>query len=338
MATETTARVAIPLELGLADPVPAPIQDIGGRTMGTSWSAKFVGSAAAAQTMRRAIDADLGRVVAQMSTWEANSNISRFNDGRTGVWHSLPSEFAVVIAAALRIAEESGGAFDPTMGPLVDVWGFGPLGRPPVPPIAGEIARRRDICGWRQLEFDPAGRRLRRTIPVRLDLNAIAKGFAVDLAMATLRRHGIHHALVEIGGELGGAGVKPDGTPWWVDIDAPSSDATFDTAPLRVALHGLAIATSGRERGYPGDGRHLSHTIDPRSGMPIDNGVVTATVLHASCMEADAYATALMVMGVDAAIEFASRHALAVAIRYHPDHDPTMIEERLSPALHAMLD
>lgn len=337
MAAESEARIAIPLLLNRAAPVHAAMQEIAGRTMGTSWSAKFVGSSAAAQTMHRAIGAALDRVVAQMSTWENESAINRFNRGPAGVWHMLPGEFACVIAAALRIAGETKGAFDPTMGPLVDLWGFGQAGRPRALPSMPDIAQQRDLCGWRQLEFDAENRRLRRVSEGRLDLSGIAKGFAVDLMMTTLHQHGIHHALVEIGGELSGAGVKPDGAPWWVDIDAPFVGPALAVPPLRVALHGLAIATSGCERGYVGDGRHLSHTIDPHTGTPINNGTVTATVLHASCMEADAYATALMVMGVDAAIAFATRHALAVAIRFHSDHDADAIDERLSPALQAML-
>lgn len=334
MATVSPTRVAIPLQLSRTAPLQAPLQHIEGRTMGTTWSATFVGSAAAAQTLQRAITAALDRVVMQMSPWEASSALSAFNDGRIGAWHELPREFATVMADALRIAEESCGAFDPTMGPLVDLWGFGPRGRPPALPFNDDISEQRDICGWRQLEFDASTRRLRRRSACRLDLNGIAKGFAVDLAMATLRQHGIHHALVEIGGELAGAGLKPDGTPWWVDIDAPTPASGVPT--LRFALHGLAIATSGCERSYADAGRQLSHTIDPRSGAPIANAMVTATVLHESCMAADAYATALMVMGADAAIAFATQHKLAAAIRFH--FDATTIDERLSPALQAMLD
>jgi thiamine biosynthesis lipoprotein len=334
VTTVAPTRVAIPLQLGRAAPLQAPLQHIDGRTMGTSWSAKFVGSAAAAQTLRRAIVAALDRVVVQMSPWETGSALSEFNDGPLGEWHELPREFATVMAEALRIAGESDGAFDPTMGPLVDLWGFGPQGRPPALPSVAEIAQQRGICGWRQLEFDASSRRLRRLSACRLDLNGIAKGFAVDLVMTTLRQHAIHHALVEIGGELAGAGLKPDGTPWWVDIDAPM--ASSGVPALRAALHGLAIATSGCERGYDGHGRRLSHTIDPRSGVPIDNAMVTATVLHESCMAADAYATALIVMGFDAGIAFATRHKLAAAIRFH--RDATTIDERLSPALQAMLD
>lgn len=334
MTTASPARVAIPLQLSRTGPLQAPLQHIEGRTMGTSWSATFVGSAAAAQTLRRAIAAALDRVVAQMSPWETGSALSAFNGGRIGDWHELPREFATVIAEALRIADESGGAFDPTMGPLVDLWGFGPQGRTPTLPSSSDISEHRATCGWRQLEFDASTRRLRRRSACRLDLNGIAKGFAVDLVMTTLRQHGIHHALVEIGGELAGSGLKPDGTPWWVDIDAPTPASGVPA--LRVALHGLAIATSGCERFYANAGRQLSHTIDPRSGAPIANAMVTATVLHESCMAADGYATALMVMGVDAAIAFATRHKLAAAIRFH--FDATTIDERLSPALQAMLD
>ncbi|MEO6946033.1 MAG: FAD:protein FMN transferase, partial [Nitrobacter sp.] len=166
------------------------------------------------------------------------------------------------------------------------------------PPPPAALMQYHGVSGWRKLELDVTQRRLRRHTPAQLDLCGIAKGFAVDLLMATLREHGIHHALVEIGGELLGRGIKPDGSPWWVGIDRPAAGLVSDTAPpLLVALHDLAIATSGRERSFTSEGHSFSHTIDPRTGSPIDNSMVTATVLHATCMEADAYATALMVMG-----------------------------------------
>jgi thiamine biosynthesis lipoprotein len=314
------------------------MQLLAGTTMGTSWSVKFVGSPAAKQTLDRAIRGALDRVVSQMSPWEADSAISQFNRGPVGEWQVLPIEFCSVIEAALRIAGESYGAYDPTVGRLVDLWGFGPAGRPPTPPSPLDIAHQHGSCGWQQLEFDRAGRRLQRPVASRLDFNGIAKGYAVDLVMTILHQHGLHHALVEIGGELSGAGVKPDGTPWWVEVDhARSGPAPVAARSLLVALHGLAIATSGCERGYCHGGRHLSHTIDPRTGMPIANGMVAATVLHASCMEADAYATALMVMGPEAGFAFAERHNLAAAIQFRPNRAFGIVAERFSPALQAML-
>jgi thiamine biosynthesis lipoprotein len=304
--------------------------------MGTTWSCKFVGSPASAQTLRRTIPSALDRVIAQMSPWESQSDTSRFNRLQLNQWQSLPRELGRVMASALRIAQESNGAYDPTTGALIDLWGFGPSGPRTAPPPPDEIASLRQACGWQQLEFDSGARRLRRHDRAPIDLCGIAKGFAVDLVAETLLELGIRNALIEIGGELRGHGVKPDGSPWWVEIDRPAEAAASIAAePMLVALHDLAIATSGCERGFAHGTRHFSHTLDPRTGWPIANGMVTATVLHHSCMEADAYATALMVLGPDAGTELAVWHQLAAMIRFRIGDT---IVERTTPALEAMLD
>jgi thiamine biosynthesis lipoprotein len=319
-----------------AIPAGGHIREIAGATMGTTWSCKFVGSSANAQTLRRMIPLALDRVIAQMSPWEGQSDITRFNRLPLNQWQELPRELGRVMSSALRIARESGGAYDPTMGALVDLWGFGPSGPREAPP-PDHIARLHQACGWQQLDLDPGARRLRRHNCGAIDLCGIAKGFAVDLVAETLLELGIHHALVEIGGELRGHGVKPDGSPWWVEIDRPAQ-ATVGVAaePIMVALHDLAIATSGCERSFARGAQHFSHTLDPRTGWPIANGMVTATVLHRSCMEADAYATALMVLGPDAGIDFAIKHQLAALIRF-TGSDGDIIEERITPALDVML-
>jgi len=270
-----------------------------------------------------------------MSPWEGQSDISRFNRLALNQWQDLPPEFGRVMVSALRIAAESGGAYDPTMGALVDLWGFGPSGSRASPPRPDEVARRHRECGWRQLDLDTGARRLRRSNCGPLDLCGIAKGFAVDLVAETLGELGIHNALVEVGGELRGHGVKPDGSPWWVEIDRPARSTTDVPAePILVALHHLAIATSGCERGFTRGADHFSHTLDPRTGWPIANGMMTATVLHRSCMEADGYATALMVLGPDAGVDFAVKHQLAALVLFrHGD----AVTERTTPALDAML-
>jgi len=335
MTATATRRVAIPTALAMprAAPDDGCVQELAGESMGTTWSVKFVGSRASRQMLQRIIPLALARVVAQMSPWETDSDLSRFNRLAPKAWQTLPPEFAQVIAAALRIAAESDGAYDPTVGALVDLWGFGPSGPRPAPP-ADAIARLHRACGFQQLRFDPARRRLCRHDTGPLDLCGIAKGFAVDLVMERLREYGIHHALVEIGGELSGSGIKPDGHPWWVEIDQPATDGAV-TAPMLIALHGLAVATSGCERGFARDARYFSHTLDPRTGYPIVNGMVTATVLHRSCMEADAYATALMVLGPERAIDFAAARELAALIRFTGADG--LITERATPALEAML-
>ena len=329
-------RVAIPTALAppRAIPVGGTVQALAGATMGTTWSVRFVGSVTSQQTLQRIIPLALDRVIAQMSPWESESDTSRFNRLPLNEWQTLPPELDHVMECAIRIARESDGAYDPTMGALVDLWGFGPSGPRYTPPKADDIAAYHRACGWQQLERNTVTHRLRRHNTGPIDLCGIAKGFAVDLVAETLREHGIHHALVEIGGELRGHGVKPDGGPWWVEIDR-SGDALTGTEPMLVALHDLAIATSGCERSFISGARRFSHTLDPRTGYPIANGMITATVLHRSCMEADAYATALMVLGPDVAIDFAAAHDLAALILFQQNGGDVV--ERTTPALDMML-
>nr|WP_294812708.1 FAD:protein FMN transferase [uncultured Sphingomonas sp.] len=291
--------------------------------MGTSWSVRAVDPPA---ELRAEIENMLARVVAEMSQWEPDSNLSCFNRAEPGRWQPLPPGFAQVLAVGLAIADASGGAFDPAMGALAALWGFGPAGPQPFPAdeaVAEALAR----SGRRHIEQD--GARARRTTPAALDFSGIAKGYAVDAVAERLRGLGLSDFLVEIGGELRGEGIKPDGQPWWIDCEAVPGVVA---APLRVALHGLSIATSGDyRRGFELDGRRYAHTIDPRTGRPLDNGIASVSVLHASCMHADAWATALGVLG-PAGMALAEREGLAVRILVRGGG------EYLSPMLKAMLD
>jgi thiamine biosynthesis lipoprotein len=273
--------------------------------MGTSWTLSAVSPPGdAAESVQAALD----RVVAQMSQWEPDSDISRFNRAMPGLWFSLPPEFAGVLETALEIARASDGAFDPAMGALSDLWGFGAAPPPACPPDDAVIAAI--MAGRGAIELDTANQRARRTGQARLDFSGIAKGFGVDHACDWLRTRGLRHFLLEVGGELRGEGVKPDGQPWWVDVEMPPGAAM---PPLRVALHGLAIATSGDYRRWlDAGGRRYGHTLDPRSGHPVQDGVRSVTVLHPSCMMADAWATAITVLGPDRGLALAERHRLAV--------------------------
>lgn len=325
-------RVAVPLRLtrAAARPATGAVSALGGATMGTTWSVKAVMAESERDPLRQDIAAALDLVVAQMSTWLPSSDICRFNAAHAGETVALPAEFHAVLSCGLRIARESDGAYDPAIGRLVELWGFGPSPRRATPPAANAIKAAHDAGGWRRLTLAADGA-LRQPGGLQLDLSSIAKGFAVDLVAARLRERGLGHFLVEIGGELLGAGVKPDGTPWWVGVEHAADPNAASREPLVVALHGLAVATSGIERAFMHDGRCYSHTIDPRNGWPVASGLACATVLHASCMEADAYATALMVMGADRAQTFAAAHDLAARI---VTDDGT---EHISPALAAML-
>jgi len=294
--------------------------------MGTSWSVRIAAPPEAlAAGIEPAIGAALDRIVAQMSQWEPESDLSRFNRATPGSWTSLPPEFAQVLGAALDVAARSDGAFDPAMGALADQWGFGPSGpRTRAPDIAG--------IGERRIDFEPLLLRVRRTAGAALDFSGIAKGYAVDAVAACLRAMGLEDFLVEIGGELRGHGIKPDGQPWWVDIEQAPGVAV---RPIRVALHGLAIATSGDyRRHFEADGRHYAHTLDPRTGAPLANGVASVTVLHAECMRADAWATALTVLGPEAGLATAEREGLAMHMVVR---EGRRAREILSPALAAML-
>ncbi len=297
--------------------------------MGTRWAARVVVPAPGlVADISAGVQAVLDGVVAQMSTWESSSDISRFNRAAIGAWQAMPPDFLTVLSAALRIAEESGGAFDPTIGAIVDAWGFGAAGPRAVPDHETTEALRL-AAGWRGVACDTLLQRARRTGTFALDFSGIAKGFGADRAAAWLKEQGFRHFLVEVGGELVGEGVKPDGQPWWVDIEMPPDAAL---PPLRLALHGLSAATSGDyRRWFEVNGERFAHTIDPRSGRPA-NGVASVTVLHAECMYADAYATAITVLGAEDGLQFANRLGLAAHIVSRDG------SETMSLAFTAMLD
>ncbi|WP_188761792.1 FAD:protein FMN transferase [Sandarakinorhabdus glacialis] len=295
--------------------------------MGTTWTVRAVLPARApaptdAAAVQRRIEAVLAGVVAEMSNWEPGSDISRFNREPTWTWHTLPVGFMAVLRAGLDIAARSGGAFDPAIGNIVDHWGFGPEGQ------AGSGAIVADA--WQSIEID--GERARRTADVALDFSGIAKGHGVDAVAAALTAQGIADFLIEVGGELRGEGLKSDGQPWWVDLEGVPGLAV---PPTRVALFGLSIATSGDYRRFRmRSGRRDSHSIDPRTGTPIRNGVASVSVLHPSAMLADAWATALTVLGQGEGMALATRENLAAVM---VTRTPDGATEAQSPAFTAML-
>ncbi|MDP9603619.1 UNVERIFIED_ORG: thiamine biosynthesis lipoprotein [Variovorax paradoxus] len=293
---------------------PATLQQLGGETMGTTWSLRFDNPRMLPLAeVRAAVESALGRVIAQMSHWEPESDISRFNRAQAGSRHILPAEFATVMRCASRWSTASGGAIDPTVGPLVACWGFGPeAGAENGLPAADALAGARERVGWSRLAFDAADSSLLQPGGATLDLSGIAKGFAVDHGIEALRALGIADALLEIGGELRGMGKRPGGQPWQVLVDGDPAGAR------RVALADMAIATSGdrwHQRSH--EGRRWSHTIDPRTGEPVAHALASVTVLHAECMQADALATVLTVLGPDEGFDFARQHGIAALFVSH---------------------
>ena len=188
------------------------LASLGGESMGTRWSARlYARPGADLHALHAGIQQQLDQVVAQMSTWEAQSDISRYRRAAAGNWQAIPEGFAQVLDCAIEVARASDGAFDPTLGPLVDLWGFGSAGTPRRVPAGEDIERARAQCGWQRLQRRADGRELLQPGGLQLDLSAIAKGHGADLAAAHLRAQGIAAALVEVGGEIRGYGRKPDG-------------------------------------------------------------------------------------------------------------------------------
>jgi thiamine biosynthesis lipoprotein len=343
MRTDTPARrVAVPLHLSQRAAAAAPaghvVHALNGTSMGTRWSVKLAAPAAARfDALRTGIERTLERIVAEMSTWETGSDISAFNRAPAGSWHGLPRNFFHVLQYAMGVARDTDGAYDPTVSPLVALWGFGPHASARTIPTADEIAAARASVGWNRVVLDPSTRTAKQPGGAHLDLLSVAKGFAVDKLAEVLRGAGYGNFLVEIGGELRGEGVKPDGMPWWVALERPPATGTHD-APLAdvvVALNGLSVATSGSaEHFFDVRGRRYSHTIDPRVGAPIAHDLVSVTVLHRECMHADALSTALTVLGPDEGLAHALRIGLAARfVAAGPDG----LRERLTPRFAAML-
>jgi len=312
---------------------------LGGATMGTTWSVKLVAPRNAdLHALHAGIQSRLDAVVAQMSNWEASSDLSRYNGSDAGSWQVLPDDFFDVLSCALDIAHASGGAFDPTVGPLVDGWGFGPAGAT-AERFSPESARAQ--VQWRRVVLDRSGRRVLQPGGTRLDLCAIAKGFGVDAVAAHLRSQGIDAALVEVGGELFGFGRKPDGSPWRVIVEGWQGDEDDAHEARVLALDDLAVATSGdRWHRREHRDRTISHTLDPRSGHPVANAPVAVTVAASDAMRADAWATALTVLGTTEGMEVAQAHGLAarfVDVHAGPDGARNVVAERMTPAFQALL-
>lgn len=308
--------------------------------MGTTWSVRLSAARKAdLHALHAGIQAGLDRVVAQMSTWDAGSDISAYNRADAGTWQRIPAEFHAVLACALQIAAASDGAFDPTVGSLVGLWGFGAGAARSSAPSAQEREAMRKSVGWRRLALrdnallQPGG--------VSLDLSAIAKGFGADQVVAVLRDAGIKGALVEVGGELHGYGRKPDGAPWRVLVEAGPEESDHRLEPRVLELDGLAVATSGDRwhhytvRDEHGIARRYTHTLDPGSGKPIEHAPAAVSVVARDAMRADAWATALTVLGQDAGMALAERECLAV--RYLRRDEEGRLRESMSAAFRAHL-
>jgi thiamine biosynthesis lipoprotein len=315
------------------------LQHLQGQTMGTYYQIKYVLDAEqqaeiqlSAEKVQAGIDKRLEQVNNLMSTFRSDSELSRFNQAEKSM--QVSNAMRDVVKSALMIYQQSEGAYDVTVGPLVNLWGFGPDKRPDKVPPQALIDEKMQVVGSRYLSVQ--GNRLSKSIPgLHLDLASIAKGYGVDYIAEYLQQLGINNYLVDIGGELRVQGEKPGNKQWTLAVERPVAGQNVQRL-IRIGDNG--IATSGDYRNYfEVDGIRYSHTIDPKTGKPITHKLASVTVIHKSCMLADGYATAITVLGPQAGLKFAQAHHLPVFMLvkegddfkeyYTPEFEPYLVEK-----------
>jgi thiamine biosynthesis lipoprotein len=286
------------------------VEEFGGPTMGSTYSVKYVHTDATPDVdkVRAETEAILAEVDQQMSTYRDDSLISQFNKAPAGSCMKLPEGMLEMVRSGSKLSDDSNGAFDLTLEPLLNLWGFGPQARVEKVPSAEQIAEARRHIGHQHLRID--GQSLCKDVDIQLDLNSIAAGYTVDRIISRLRELGISSYLVEATGELKAAGNKPDGEPWRIAIEAPRDDERVSQKILQ--LDGYGISTSGDYRNYfEENGVRYSHTIDPLTGAPITHKLASVTVANESTQLADGLSTLLMVLGPERGMAYAKQANIA---------------------------
>jgi thiamine biosynthesis lipoprotein len=292
---------------------------LNGPTMGTRWSALFFTDADFDPApLSEALQAAVDEVDAQMSTWNPASDLMGLNAAPVGLWVKVPGQLAEVLRLGLGIGRASGGVFDIGLGDAVTAWGFGPEAADPDRVRVAMAATR--LPAHEAIEM--RGDEVRKTAPVAIDLNGIAKGYGVDRLAGALRACGIEAGLVGIDGEMRAFGLRPDGEAWTIAVEAPDHDRRAPQSIL--ALRDAAVATSGDYRHWVEvRGRRLSHTMDPGRGAPLPAPPASVTVVAPTCAEADAWATALMVLGPEKGAAMARDHGLDALFLLREDEGGT---------------
>lgn len=324
------AVVLLPLVVLCAACAKQPAEvEISGSAMGTQFSVKLTDPGANAARLQQEIERSLADVEHIMSTYMPDSEISRFNASASTAWQEVSQAFCFSVEDALALSILTGGSFDITVGPLVNLWGFGPDNVVDEPPADAEIAALLESIGYEHLQTDCSRPALKKDIPeLLLDMSAFGKGFAADRVADLLEKQGLLDYLVEIGGEMRLAGMNADGKKWAIGIEAPLVGQRRPRMVLR--LTDTAVATSGDYRNYfEAGGQRYSHTIDTRTGRPVTHALASVTVVDASGYRADALATALLVMGPEKGMQLATRENLAVLFLLRGENG---IDERSSPA------
>lgn len=289
------------------------LERFGGPTMGSSYSIQYVREPGGPSRLevQEAVEAILRDVDEHYSTYRGDSAVSRFNQLQAGQCQALEKDMLALVGFGQQLAEQSQGAFDLTVEPLLDLWGFGPQARQEQVPDPLQLAQARQRVGYHHLRID--GDILCKDAAVELDFNSIAAGHAVDLIAERLGAMGVASFLVEATGELKAVGRKPDGGPWRVALELPREDR--QVARQVIAVDGLAVSTSGDYRHYFKDnGRRYSHTFDARLGRPVEHDLAAVTVLDASALQADGYSTLLLILGPEQGWDFAVAHGIAAVL------------------------
>ena len=296
-----------------ARPVHATIR---GLTMGTSYAVELAAPIDDAVRTRLAelIEVELAAINRAMSTYNPRSELSEFNRRQDLRWTPASRSLLEVLESASRISTSTHGAFDVTVGPLVDLWGFGPEYRTRRVPNDAAIEQVRESVGYQHVQTDPSAAAIRKKHSrTQVDLSAIAKGYGVDRVAMILDRQGIDDYLVEIGGELRARGTTAAGKPWRVGIERPVEGR--HVVGEIVVLENRAIATSGTtENFFEQDGRHYPHIIDPKTARPVEHPPIAVSVVADTTMEADAWATALVVLGPEQGYSLAQARGLAALL------------------------
>jgi thiamine biosynthesis lipoprotein len=316
------------------------VYHITGPTMGTVYSVKVLPQEPGedrGEELARVIQEQLDSVNAKMSTYRDDSELSRFNQSTSTDPFPVSEDTFHVFQLAHEISAATNGAFDVTVGPLVNAWGFGPDGYAITPPSPEKLEALHQRVGYAKIELNPETMTIqKRQADLYADLSAIAKGYGTDKVFEAIHALGFENFMVEVGGEVRAIGHNDRGQPWQIAIEKPISEGR--AVERVVALDGLSLATSGDYRNYvERDGIRMSHLIDPRTNRPIAHNLASASVLHKECAVADGYATAMMVLGLEEGYETAVREELAVMFIVRND-DGTFAEkatpafDRLMPA------
>jgi thiamine biosynthesis lipoprotein len=301
---------------------------IEGRTMGTTYHITVVTEYfQGISGLKAKIDARLDEINRSMSTYQKDSEISRFNRfKKVGRKFKVSDDFFRVMKAGRSIYRLSDGAWDATVNPLLDLWGFGQAAPKNKVPPQNEIDALLPDIGFANIEILAPDFLLKKRATATIDLSSIAKGYGVDQVADLLRNNGFENYLVEIGGEIMAAGNRKDGLPWRIGINRPQPDAAFDEVYKVVELHNQAFATSGDYRNFfKANGIRYSHVIDPRTGYPVSNGVVSVSIAADNCTLADGLATAVMVMGTDKGLDLVNRLAGVEGLIIVEKNDGTLV-------------